>query len=135
MIKIIILFVLTLLSFNVLADMPYITNNVAMGHERIQDGDKVCETSTPTTTINAGVYGNNGDQYDYRDQDKGGYIGISIPIGGTPKIDCNSLYEKMLKTKDMENEQKSAQIEILKQQLQAANENLRLQGGRAITAN
>lgn len=117
------------------ADAPYISNNVATGHERVQDGDKVCETSKPTTTVNAGVYSDNGTQYMYQQQDKGGYVGISIPLGGGSDIDCGALYDKMLKTKDMENEQKEAQIQILKQQLAAAQENLRLSGSRAMTAN
>lgn len=129
------LLVSALVSFcsSVYADMPYINNNVSSTHERIQDGDKTCETSKPTTTINAGVYGNSGNQYFYEQNDKGGYVGISIPIGGGSNINCDTLYQKMLKTKDMENEQKEAQIEILKRQLAAAEENLKLAGSRAMS--
>lgn len=111
-----------------LADIPYITNNIAESRERVQNGDMSCETSHPQATVNAGVYGNNGQQYRYQDDDKGAFIAISIPIGGNQnKVDCQPMYDQMLRQKDLQLKQLQAQNEMLMK-------NLQLQSDRSLTA-
>ena len=89
-------------SFVAKADLPYINNNTAEERTRVQNGDITCEVSKPKSTINAGVYGSNEDNRYYgRENDKGGYIGISIPIGGSSSVDCNKLYELSVKEKEL----------------------------------
>ncbi|CAD5236029.1 hypothetical protein PP187_gp040 [Klebsiella phage vB_KvM-Eowyn] len=117
-----------LLSAAAFADMPYITNNIAESRERVQNGDMSCETSHPQATVNAGVYGNNGQQYRYQDDDKGAFIAISIPIGGNQnKVDCQPMYDQMLQQKDLQLKQLQAQNEMLMK-------NLQLQSDRSLTA-
>lgn len=111
-----------------LADAPYINNNIAESRDRIQNGDLTCESSRPQATINAGVYGNSGSQYRYNDEDKGGYIGISIPIGTGSKVDCNRLYDLTVRQKEL-------QIKQLEAQLADMQRNNQLQNDRALSAN
>lgn len=101
-------------SFVAKADLPYINNNTAEERTRVQNGDITCEVSKPKSTINAGVYGSNEDNRYYgRENDKGGYIGISIPIGGSSSVDCNKLYELSVKEKELKIKQLEEQVKLL----------------------
>ena len=101
-------------SFVAKADLPYINNNTAEERTRVQNGDITCEVSKPNSTINAGVYGSNEDNRYYgRENDKGGYIGISIPIGGSSSVDCNKLYELSVKEKELKIKQLEEQVKLL----------------------
>lgn len=103
-------------STSALADLPYINNNTAQSSERIQTGDMSCETSKAQTTVNAGVYGNNSMDYGYEQNDKGGYIGISVPIGeGGSKVDCNRLYDLVVKEKEMKIKELEKRIQLMEQ--------------------
>lgn len=113
--KLLVSMCLCMVSFSSLADMPYINNNTADGRERVQKGDIVCETSKAQATINAGVYGGKESNYYYNQDDKGGYIGISIPLGGGgPKVDCGRLYDQVLRENEMRIKQLEAQIDLMK---------------------
>ncbi|MEQ5091644.1 hypothetical protein ABN224_16760 [Providencia rettgeri] len=107
------------------ADVPYIYNNIAESRERIQNGDLTCESSKPQATINAGLYGNKGSKYYYKDEDKGGFIGISIPIGENSKVDCNKIYELTVRQKEL-------QIKQLESQLADIQRNNELQNKRGL---
>lgn len=101
-------------SSSAFADAPYMNNNTAETRERVQNGEITCETSKPQTTVNMGVYGSNGENYFYSQSDKGGYVGISIPIGdGGSKVDCNRLYELSVKEKELKIKQLEQQIALL----------------------
>lgn len=122
--KKLIMIALLMASGSALADMPYINNNTAENRERVQKGEFVCETSKAQTTINAGVYGsseglNSGNSYygNYQNQnnDKGGYIGISIPIGEGPKVDCSQLYDQVIRENDLRIKQLEMQVKLLEQ--------------------
>lgn len=109
------LLVLGLFSTSAMADLPYINNNTAQSSERIQTGDMSCETSKAQTTVNAGVYGNNSVDYGYQQNDKGGYVGISVPIGGDSKVDCNRLYDLVVKEKEMKIKELEKRIQLMEQ--------------------
>ena len=101
-------------SFVAKADLPYINNNTAEERTRVQNGDITCEVSKPKSTINDGVYGSNEDNWYYgRENDKGGYIGISIPIGGSSSVDYNKLYELSVKEKELKIKQLEEQVKLL----------------------
>lgn len=103
-------------STSAMADLPYINNNTAQSSERIQSGDMTCETSKAQTTVNAGVYGNNSMDYGYQQNDKGGYVGISVPIGdGGSKVDCNRLYDLVVKEKEMKIKELEKRIQLMEQ--------------------
>lgn len=105
---------LQLVGFSAYADMPYIGNNTAESRERIQSGDMTCETSKAQTTMNAGVYGSDSNNYGYQTNDKGGYVGISIPIGGgDSKVDCNRLYDLVVKEKEMKIKELEKRIQLM----------------------
>lgn len=100
----------------VIADMPYISNNTAESRERIQTGDMSCESSKAQTTVNAGVYGGHSQDYGYISNDKGGYIGISIPIGDTgSKVDCNRLYDLVVREKEMKIKELEKRVQMMEQ--------------------
>lgn len=117
------------------ADMPYINTTPSNSNSRVQDGDKSCESSKAQTTLNVGVYGNNGNQYMYSDDDKGGFVSLSVPIGHSDTLDCSKLYDQLLKSKEMDNEQKAIQIEQLKMQLAELQRNQQLQKSRNLSVN
>ena len=122
--KILATLILSVVSFSSLAEMPYINNNTADSRERIQKGDIVCETSKAQATINAGVYGGKESNYYYNQDDKGGYVGISIPIGGgDSKVDCSRLYDQVLRENDMRIKQLEAQLELMKRRTLTVGEN------------
>lgn len=131
------LLTITCLFFPVLsyADMPYINTSPSDSRSRVQDGDKSCESSKAQTTLNVGVYGNNGNQYMYSDEDKGGFISLSVPIGHSDTLDCSKLYDQLLKSKEMDNEQKEIQIQQLKMQLAEMQRNQQLQKNRNLSVN
>lgn len=122
------IFVLSLASIGyAFADAPYITNNTAGSSERVQVGDMSCDTSKPQATINVGAYGNNGNRYSYEDNDKGGFVSVSIPIGSSSvTTDCSRLYDIGLKMKETELKQREMMI-------QQQEENLRLQQSRSMS--
>lgn len=97
------------------ADFPYMSNNTAESRTRVQNGEITCEVSKPQATINAGVYGSNeNNRYYGEDHDKGGYIGISIPIGGSDnQVDCNRLYDLSVKEKELKIKQLEQQVKML----------------------
>lgn len=113
--KSLVLMVGLVFSTSVFADLPYISNNTAQSSERIQTGDMTCETSKAQTTVNAGVYGNNSMDYGYQQNDKGGYIGVSVPIGGDSKVDCNRLYNLVVKEKEMKIKELEKRIQLMEQ--------------------
>lgn len=113
--KSLVLIVGLVFSTSVFADLPYISNNTAQSSERIQTGDMTCETSKAQTTVNAGVYGNNSMDYGYQQNDKGGYIGVSVPIGGDSKVDCNRLYNLVVKEKEMKIKELEKRIQLMEQ--------------------
>ena len=117
------------------ADMPYINTSPSESRSRVQDGDKSCESSKAQTTLNVGVYGNNGSQYMYADQDKGGFVSLSVPIGHSDTLDCSKLYDQLLASKEMDNEQKEIQIQQLKMQLAEMQRNQQLQKNRNLSVN
>lgn len=105
---------LMVFSTGVFADAPYMNNNTAESRERVQNGEISCETSKAQTTVNMGVYGSNGEDYYYSRSDKGGYVGISIPIGdGGGKVDCNRLFELSVKEKELKIKQLEQQVAML----------------------
>lgn len=97
------------------AEMPYINNNTASERTHIQNGDITCDVDKPKSTINAGVYGSNSNDHYYgQENDKGGYVGISIPIGGSDNtVDCNRLYDLSVKEKELKIKQLEEQVKTL----------------------
>jgi|AGFT01.1.fsa_nt_gi hypothetical protein len=111
-----IIFAGLLFSTSAFADMPYIANNTAESRDRIQSGDMMCETSKAQTTVNAGVYGSDSSDYGFQTSDKGGYVGISIPIGDSgSKVDCNRLYDLVVKEKEMKIKELEKRLQLMEQ--------------------
>lgn len=108
------LFVATMFVTEVQADMPYLGNNTTDSRERVQNGDISCETSKPQATVSMGVYGSNGENYYYQQSDKGAYVGVSIPLGGSDmKVDCDRLYVLSVKEKELKIKQLEQQVALL----------------------
>jgi len=109
------------------ADAPYIMNNTAENRGRVQNGDISCEVSRPQATINVGAYGNNGSQYRYADNDKGGYVSISIPLGGDDKM-----AESCERLADLSRRQKELQIRRLEMEMERMEQNQQMDSQRAM---
>lgn len=97
------------------ADFPYMNNNTADERTRVQNGEITCEVSKPHATLNVGAYGSNDNNYYYgRDQDKGAYVGISIPLGSAENdVDCNRLYNLSVKEKELKIKMLEEQVKQL----------------------
>lgn len=125
--KILLLIVTMMTSWFALADAPYITNNIAENRGRIQNGDISCEVSRPQATINVGAYGNNGSEYRYANDDKGGYVSISIPLGGDDKM-----AESCERLADLSRRQKELQIKRLEMEMDRMEKNQQMDSQRAM---
>ncbi|QQV92234.1 hypothetical protein MOC16_gp271 [Klebsiella phage vB_KpM_FBKp24] len=124
----ILLFIVTLVAAGTaFADAPYITNNIAENRGRIQNGDISCEVSRPQATINVGAYGNNGSEYRYANDDKGGYVSISIPLGGDDKM-----AESCERLADLSRRQKELQIKRLEMEMDRMEKNQQMDSQRAM---
>lgn len=125
--KILLLILTMMTSWFALADAPYITNNIAENRGRIQNGDISCEVSRPQATINVGAYGNNGSEYRYANDDKGGYVSISIPLGGDDKM-----AESCERLADLSRRQKELQIKRLEMEMDRMEKNQQMDSQRAM---
>ncbi|CAM8750819.1 hypothetical protein CENTIMANUS_00216 [Klebsiella phage vB_KpM_Centimanus] len=124
----ILLFIVTMVTAcTAFADAPYITNNIAENRGRIQNGDISCEVSRPQATINVGAYGNNGSEYRYANDDKGGYVSISIPLGGDDKM-----AESCERLADLSRRQKELQIKRLEMEMDRMEKNQQMDSQRAM---
>lgn len=125
--KILLLIVMMVTACTAFADAPYITNNIAENRGRIQNGDISCEVSRPQATINVGAYGNNGSEYHYANDDKGGYVSISIPLGGDDKM-----AESCERLADLSRRQKELQIKRLEMEMDRMEKNQQMDSQRAM---
>lgn len=125
--KILLLVVMMVTTCTAFADAPYITNNIAENRGRIQNGDISCEVSRPQATINVGAYGNNGSEYRYANDDKGGYVSISIPLGGDDKM-----AESCERLADLSRRQKELQIKRLEMEMDRMEKNQQMDSQRAM---
>lgn len=125
--KVLLLILTMMASWFALADAPYITNNIAENRGRIQNGDISCEVSRPQATINVGAYGNNGSEYRYANDDKGGYVSISIPLGGDDKM-----AESCERLADLSRRQKELQIKRLEMEMDRMEKNQQMDSQRAM---
>ena len=125
--KIILLVIMMVTACTAFADAPYITNNIAENRGRIQNGDISCEVSRPQATINVGAYGNNGSEYRYANDDKGGYVSISIPLGGDDKM-----AESCERLADLSRRQKELQIKRLEMEMDRMEKNQQMDSQRAM---
>lgn len=125
--KILLLIVMMVTAGAAFADAPYITNNIAENRGRIQNGDISCEVSRPQATINVGAYGNNGSEYRYANDDKGGYVSISIPLGGDDKM-----AESCERLADLSRRQKELQIKRLEMEMDRMEKNQQMDSQRAM---
>lgn len=125
--KILLLIVMMVTACTAFADAPYITNNIAENRGRIQNGDISCEVSRPQATINVGAYGNNGSEYRYANDDKGGYVSISIPLGGDDKM-----AESCERLADLSRRQKELQIKRLEMEMDRMEKNQQMDSQRAM---
>lgn len=125
--KILLLIVMMVTACTAFADAPYITNNIAENRGRIQNGDISCEVSRPQATINVGAYGNNGSEYLYANDDKGGYVSISIPLGGDDKM-----AESCERLADLSRRQKELQIKRLEMEMDRMEKNQQMDSQRAM---
>lgn len=125
--KILLLIVMMVTACAAFADAPYITNNIAENRGRIQNGDISCEVSRPQATINVGAYGNNGSEYRYANDDKGGYVSISIPLGGDDKM-----AESCERLADLSRRQKELQIKRLEMEMDRMEKNQQMDSQRAM---
>lgn len=105
---------LLLLSSGAMADAPYINNNTANDSERVTDGDVSCDTTHARATINSGVFEDKDNNRYYQGEDKGAYIGVSIPLGGGNSVDCSKLYDQVLHKNELRIKQLEQQVELLK---------------------
>ncbi|MCS5737303.1 hypothetical protein, partial [Herbiconiux daphne] len=96
-----------------MADAPYINNNTASSSERVTDGEVSCDTTHAQATINGGVFQDNNPYHYYEGEDKGGYVGISIPLGGGGNVDCSKLYNQVLKKNELKIKQLEQQVALL----------------------
>lgn len=125
--KILLLIVMMVTAWTAFADAPYITNNIAENRGRIQNGDISCEVGRPQATINVGAYGNNGSEYRYANDDKGGYVSISIPLGGDDKM-----AESCERLADLSRRQKELQIKRLEMEMDRMEKNQQMDSQRAM---
>lgn len=125
--KILLVIVMMVTACTAFADAPYITNNIAENRGRIQNGDISCEVSRPQATINVGAYGNNGSEYRYANDDKGGYVSISIPLGGDDKM-----AESCERLADLSRRQKELQIKRLEMEMDRMEKNQQMDSQRAM---